>query len=184
MKSEYLKVIMTDRNEFKTTADLSFRGTDYTKVDVKIDTGCGYSSFPALRLGITPSDAYRLKVVDSSDTTIRKAISFGVNDSKLKREEDKKKFKNKMYMDLTSITFRHDLSGLSIGNYAIGNCDVRISYDRTGNILIGMDILKRLDIHIGTIDTGQTVLIGCRKGMLTQGYRNELNRLFDVRKVI
>ena len=70
MKSNFLKVIMTDRNEFRTTADLSFRGTDFTKVDVKIDTGCGYSSFPVSRLGITPSDAYLLKMADSSDPAI------------------------------------------------------------------------------------------------------------------
>ena len=184
MKNDYLKIIMTDRNEFRTTADLSFRGTDYTKVDVKIDTGCGYSSFPVSRLGISPTEAYLLKVSDSADPAIRKAISFGVNDSKLKREEDKKKFKSKMYMDLTSVTFRHSITGLSIGNYDIGDVDVRISYDRTGNILIGMDILKSLDVHIGTIETGETVLLGCNKGMLTQGYRDELNSLFDVRKIV
>ena len=86
MKGKYLKIVMTDRNEFRTTADLSFRGTDYKKVDVKIDTGCGYSSFPVSRLGITPTEAYLLKVVDSTDDSVRKAISFGVNDSRLKRE--------------------------------------------------------------------------------------------------
>ena len=32
MKGKYLKIVMTDRNEFRTTADLSFRGTDYKKV--------------------------------------------------------------------------------------------------------------------------------------------------------
>ena len=183
MKSEYLKIVMTDRNDFRTTADLSFRGTDFKKVDVKIDTGCGYSSFPVSRLGITPTEAYLLKVVDSSDDSIRKAISFGVNDSKLKREEDKKKFKARMYMDLSSVTFKHSIANLAIGNYEIGDCDVRISYDRTGNILIGMDILKLLDVHIGTISTGQTVLLACKTGTLSQEYRDELNSLFDVKRI-
>lgn len=183
MKSEYLKIIMTDRNEFRTTADLSFRGTDYKKVDVKIDTGCGYSSFPVSRLGITPTEAYLLKVADSTDDSVRKAISFGVNDSRLKREEDKKKFKSRMYMDLTSVTFKHMVSSLSLGNYEIGDCEARISYDRTGNILIGMDILKLMDVHIGTIDTGETVMLACKRGELSKEYREELNSLFDVRRV-
>ncbi|MCR4789215.1 MAG: hypothetical protein K5888_11560 [Lachnospiraceae bacterium] len=183
MRNEYLKVIMSDRNEFRTTADLSFKGTDYTKLDVKIDTGCGYSSLPVSRLGLTSSEAYLLKVADSADPSVKKSISFGVNDSKLKREEDKRKFKRKMYMDLSGVTFKHNLSGLSIGSYPIGDCDIRISYDRTGNILIGMDILKLLDVHMGTIGTGQTILLACRKGKLSQAYREELNKLFDVRKI-
>jgi hypothetical protein len=174
---------MNNRNEFRTTANLSFKGTDYSKVDVKIDTGCGYSSFPVLRLGITSTDAYNMKVSDSADCTIKKAISFGVNDSKIKREDDKKKFKNKLYMDLASITYKHHLLNLSLNDYEIGDCDVRISYDRTGNILIGMDILKMLDVHIGTISTGETVLLACKKNELTTEYRLELNRLFDVKKI-
>ena len=74
---------MSERNEFRTTANLSFRGTDYTTVSVKIDKGCGYSSFPVARLGITATDAYSLKVADAADPTVKKAISFGVNDSKI-----------------------------------------------------------------------------------------------------
>ena len=86
-------------------------------------------------------------------------------------------------MDLTSVTFKHTVFSLSLGGYEIGDCEARISYDRTGNILIGMDILKLMDVHIGTIDTGETVLLACKRGELSKEYREELNSLFDVRQI-
>ena len=172
MKNSYIRVIMNGKNEFRTTASLTFKGIEYSKVDVKIDTGCGYSSFPSM------------KRIDSNDDSIVKGISFGVNDTALKRKEDKKKFRSGLYMDLTSITYKHSIIDFAIDEYEISDCDVRISYDRTGNILIGMDILKKLDTHIGTIETGETVLLACKKDNLSNEYRKELNSLFDVREMV
>ena len=60
MKSSFIKVFLSAKNEFRTNMDLVFNGTEYKKVDVKIDTGCGYSSFPVCKLGISPSDAYAM----------------------------------------------------------------------------------------------------------------------------
>jgi len=184
MKNSYIRVVMNGKNEFRTTASLTFKGIEYSKVDVKIDTGCGYSSFPAKRLGISDFDAYSMKRIDSNDDSIVKGISFGVNDTALKRKEDKKKFRSGLYMDLTSITYKHSIIDFAIDEYEISDCDVRISYDRTGNILIGMDILKKLDTHIGTIETGETVLLACKKDNLSNEYRKELNSLFDVREMV
>jgi hypothetical protein len=174
---------MNEHNEFRTAANLVFKGNAYSKVDVKIDTGCGHSSFPAMKLGLSAKAAYAMKAHDCADDTVQKSISFGVNDSALSRSEDKKKFRNGMYMDLASITFKHHLDTLTLDGYDIGDCDIRISYDRTGNILIGMDILKKLDIHIGTITSGDTVLLACANNHLTDGFRRELNSLFDVRDI-
>jgi hypothetical protein len=175
---------MNERNEFRTCASLLFKGAQYTKVDVKIDTGCGYSSFPARRLGLSEKAAYDMKTQDCRDENIRKAISFGVNDSITKRKEDVKKFKKKMFMELTSITFNHCVENLILDDYDIGRKNIKISYDRTGNILIGMDILKSLDVHFGTAVDGRTILLACKGESLTKEYLKELNSLFNVREVI
>lgn len=37
----------------------------------------------------------------------------------------------------------------SLNNYNIGTQDVYVNYNRRGNILIGMDILKQFDFYIG-----------------------------------
>ena len=89
MRNSYIKIPLNENNEFKTKANLSFKGIDYNGIEVKIDTGCGHSSFPVARFGINQSDAYQMKIKDCEDKSVKKAISFGVNDSKRKREEDK-----------------------------------------------------------------------------------------------
>lgn len=156
----------------------------FANVNVKIDTGCPHTSFPMQKLGISDAEAYRMKLKDSNDASIMKSISFGVNDSKTKKDEDKKKFRSKRYMELNSISFRHIATGLSICDMDIGDFEVSVSYDRVGNILIGMDILKTLEVHMGTISTGETVLLACPRNNITNDYRQELNSMFDVRKVV
>ena len=62
----------------------------------------------------------------------------------------------------------------------LGDLDVKISYTRTGNILIGMDILKTLDIHIATIKTGETILLACPLDRINDEYLLELQKLYDI----
>ena len=137
-----------------------------------------------LKLGISDTEAYKLKVRDCGDKRVAKSISFGVNDTKQKKDEDKKKFKSQRYMELNSISFKHTAIDFSLNDLSLGDIDVLVSYDRVGNILIGMDILKKLEIHIGTLATGETVLLACSKDNLSDEYRLRLNSLFDVRKVV
>ena len=85
--------------------------------------------------------------------------------------------------NISSITFQHFLKNISINGYEIGDYEARISYDRTGNVLIGMDLLKDFDIHIGKTADKETVLLACKNSNLTDEYRIELHSMFDVRKV-
>ncbi|MBR6223261.1 MAG: hypothetical protein IKQ71_07470 [Lachnospiraceae bacterium] len=66
----------------------------------------------------------------------------------------------------------------------IGNIEGSVSYDRIGNILIGMDILKKLETHIGTTATGDTVLLACPKDKVTYDYWDKLGNLYDLRNDI
>ena len=183
MKNDFIRVVLNSRNELRAEASLSINGLTFINVDVKIDTGCPKTSFPLLRMGVLDKDAYSMKLKDCSDPSVAKSISFGVNDSNQKKEEDKRKFKAHRYMDLYSISFRHIAKDLSIDGVLLGDYDVSVSYDRVGNILIGMDILQTLEIHMGRIGTGEIVMLACPKNNITQGYRDELNNLFDVRRI-
>ncbi|MBQ9438488.1 MAG: hypothetical protein IJU50_09150 [Lachnospiraceae bacterium] len=184
MKNSYMELILTAKNEFRAEAAFQINGMFFDKVNVKIDTGCPRTSMPMLKLGLSDFEAYKLKAQDCGDKSIAKSISFGVNDSKQKKEEDKKKFKAKRYMELGSISFRHTAKNFVLDDLDMGDIDVLVSYDRVGNILIGMDILKNLEIHIGTLQTGETVLLACQKGDLSDEYRERLNQLFDVRRLV
>lgn len=156
---------------------------DFSKVNVKIDKGCPRTSFPLLKFGISDYEAYRFKARDCGDSGVPKSIPFGVNDTKQKRIEDKRKFRAKIYMELNSISFRHIAENFAINDVRISDVDVLVSYDRTGNILIGMDILKRLETHIGVSKTGETVLLACPRENLTDEYWAKLADLFCVKSV-
>lgn len=184
MTNDFCKIVLSAKNEFRTTADFELNGLTFHAVDVKIDTGCPHTSFPALKLGISDEVAYRMKEKDCADNAVQKTISFGVNDSKQKRDEDKKKFKSRRFMELNSISFRHKAQNFTLGGLLLGDFDISVSYDRTGNILIGMDILKNLDIHIGTNAEGRTVLLATKHKTETEEFRAELAKLFDVKKLV
>ena len=47
-------------------------------------------------------------------------------------------------MELKSITFQHKNFEIDFGGVCINKDFVKVSYDRTGNILIGMDVLSQL----------------------------------------
>ena len=58
---------------------------------------------------------------------------------------------------------------------------MKVSYDRTGNILIGMDVLSQMDIHIGKSKIlEKTVFIACPYDSLNQEYLEALNQHFDI----
>ncbi|SFB69646.1 hypothetical protein [Butyrivibrio sp. YAB3001] len=61
---------------------------------------------------------------------------------------------------------------------------VRVTPHTTGNILLGMDVIKKMDNHIGTSKiTGQTVLLACPENAISKGYLNALDRHFGIKKI-
>ena len=93
-----------------------------------------------------------MKQRDCDDDRIRKEISFGVNDPKEKRDADKEKFKDRKYMELQSITFQHRNFEIDFGGVCINKDFVKVSYDRTGNILIETDgVPDMLGRHLGSV---------------------------------
>ncbi len=147
--NDFLIIKLNQKNEFRTNASFEINEMKFSAVDVKIDTGCPHTSFPMLKLGLSEETAYKLKEQDCQNENVAKTISFGVNDTKTKRDEDKRKFKSKRYMELNSISFKHTAKNFSLGVLPLGDFPISVSYDRTGNTLIGMDILKKLEIFIG-----------------------------------
>ena len=58
---------------------------------------------------------------------------------------------------------------------------VKVSYDRTGNILIGMDVLSQMDIHIGKSKVlGKTVFLACPYTAINREYLEALSQHFDI----
>lgn len=184
MKSKYILLEMNQRNEIRANVSMAIKSMELTKIEdmnVKIDTGCPYTSIPILRFGISNAKAQQMKQRDCGDDRIRKEISFGVNDTKEKRDSDKEKFEAGKYMELKSITFQHRDFEIDFGGVCISRDFVKVSYDRTGNILIGMDVLSQMDIHIGKSKIlEKTVFLACPYASMNREYLETLKRHFDI----
>lgn len=184
MTNNYIRVVLGEikRNEFKVDASLELFGNVFSGIEIKIDTGCSYTNIPAQKIGISPKSAEIMKTRDISNDSIKKHISFGVNDSRDKRENDRKLFKAKQYDQLTSVSFVHQVQNLTLDNVNMGDYNVRVNYDRTGNILLGMDILKDWDIHMGmSLVTGENIFMGCPRDRISPEYLQALEIEFGLK---
>ena len=76
MSSDFLSVKLNSKNEFRTTAGFVLNGMNFSAVDVKIDTGCPYTSFPILKLGVSEEAAYKLKQLDCQNNSVAKTIKI------------------------------------------------------------------------------------------------------------
>jgi hypothetical protein len=88
MKNKYILPEMNQRNEIRADVNMAMKSMELTEIEnmnVKIDTGCPYTSIPILRFGISSAKAQQMKQRDCDDDRVRKEISFGVNDSKENR---------------------------------------------------------------------------------------------------
>lgn len=183
MRNKYILLEMNKKNEIRADVDISIASLELfglENVNVKIDTGCPYTSIPIKKLGISPEKALEWKKRDIEDSNIQKKISYGVNDTEEQKELYREMLKQGKYEELPAVTFLHSGLTMSFDGVKINSSSVKVSYDRTGNILIGMDILKNWDIHMGTTKNGKTVLLACPKDQLNDEYFLELNNLFEL----
>lgn len=77
--------------------------------------------------------------------------------------------------------FMHKISDFTIGGVKISSDKICLNYDRKGNILIGMDILKEWDIHIGVSkETGKSLFLACPVKNKSEEYLDTLKRHFEL----
>lgn len=153
----------------------------FLDIEVKIDTGCSISTIPLQRLKVSNTLCKVLKRVDICNH-VPYYLSYGVESGGLKHKrpitEDEK-------MNCSAMKFAHKVSNLTIAGVQISCDNIYLNYDRKGNILIGMDILREWDIHMGISKiTGKNLFLACSKENLCPEYQKALMRHFDLLQTI
>lgn len=145
----------------------------------KIDTGCAKTNIPIRRLNISNKRAEALKQ-KAINEKVPYNPTYGVSDTIDIRKKDKDLIKNGNLMDVKSLRFNYNADSITLDDQWLGGCDIGINFDRTGNILIGLDILKRFQIIIDTsVITGKYTLIGCLKSQPEkETYYNAIKKHF------
>ena len=180
--SKYIKLVMQHVGKgggtFSTFASFSIDNIDmpFEHVDVKIDTGCSISTIPLAKFEYLRLLLNQLKA-DDIRNEVEYLFSSGVETGGQKHTAPIT-FRDKMACP--ALKFRHTVSNFKICDVPISADHLYINYDRMSNILIGMDILKDWDIHMGTIDTGETVFLACPKDQINDEYLQELEDIFHI----
>jgi hypothetical protein len=186
MKNSFMFVAY-ENFSFKAPFTVSVQGINIT-VQCKIDTGCMKTCIPIKRLNVSDATAMKLKE-DAIRSGITYNRTYGVSDTQVNKDADALLIKQGRLAECTSLRFMQHAEKFEIAGYDFGQIDVGVNYDRTGNILIGMDILSQMDIHIGKSRiANETVLLACSYDNINAEYLSALERHFalgtNIQKVI
>lgn len=198
----FIKIILSNNNELRLdNVSMSILGMCFQNINVKIDTGCPYSTIPIQRLNMSASQVEPYKRNDANKliSDIQHHMRNGYAMKQAIQKESKNSFKLSYgvesggrkhkplnllsvqdIMNASEISFKHKATDIDFNGINIPDREIYINYDRMGNILIGMDILKDWDIHMGTIDTGETIFLGCPKDQINDEYLQELENTFHI----
>lgn len=181
MMSNYIKIKMNPSKKgnggsFYVRASYKLENIEapFENILVKIDTGCAVSTIP---LGKQPNEIRIQQKKNDILNNTEYLKSYGVETGGEEHPESvtfEEKLADKAYK------FKHKISNFLIGGMKINTDSIYLNYDRKGNILIGMDILKDWDIHIGTVQNGETIFLACPKDQLNDDYYRELNSVFGI----
>lgn len=187
MNDKYIKIIMTQTGiggSFNALATFELDNIQnvISNVKIKMDTGCSISVIP---LAAFNTDKEYLTALKQSDINgdIDYVVSYGVETGS-SRPPKPESYEEKMASP--ALKFKHTIKNFSINGVQLNHKTIHINYDRTGNILIGMDIMKDWDIHISTVtnpdleETGKTIFLACPKDSINAEYISELKRLFKI----
>lgn len=131
LMNNYIKINISKKNELRCVGSFELFGIKLDKLSLKIDTGCGYTSIPLKRTPLEEEVLYNHMIEDYSNPKIKKTMTFGVNDTELKRKSDKIKFDSGDYLGLTSIACEHNIKNLTLDGYNLGDFNIMVSYKRT-----------------------------------------------------
>lgn len=165
--TDFLKLYLSKSYEFRTDFEATIFGIHSNSIyfpfirqtGIKIDTGAHGILIPLKTLGWDPDEI--AKFIDASISDKSKlSVLHGVESTNSLsnadlRNSDENFIKN--YKGLVISTIADDLR---IGSLRFKDVPVRVTPYSTGNILLGMDILKDLDTHIGIDkESGKTILL-------------------------
>lgn len=163
----FIECELTETNEFLIELSLSLFGISKTLI-AKIDTGSDRTIIPISVFGFSLEE--RRKLYQEEFKSFRKMfITNNYSDMEIyKLDKENYAFMN--------TNFEYTNIDIFIKDMLLPKQNVLINYGIEKCILIGMDILKQLDIHINTTN-GKTILLACPQIYINQDYINRLNHL-------
>lgn len=190
--TDFLEITLTKSLEFRCDFKADIYGIHSESIfypsirqsGIKIDTGAHGILIPLRTLCWTDEQIQNL--FDDAVKKSKKSLSVingvesvnSISSSQLRNETDSfiKEFKG------VAISILADR--IVVGNLEFIDVPVRVTPHTTGNILLGMDIIKQMDNHIGTRKiTGETTLLACPENAIGDDYLSALNKHFGINRI-
>ena len=185
MTNNYFKVYSNGNRRFEVTLEFYLDGERYSTPRAIIDTGCPTSLIPANILfgiyGDMNSPEVRSKMREEKAIAIskgyRRYTHRGIGNS------TKSIGVGNTFEDILNnkrVVFERDATNISINHCSIQDTKVRISYDDLGITLIGYELLKQLDIHMGLSSDRRMCIVGCPRQQFNNEYLKALEETFGL----
>lgn len=160
--------------------DINSIGLAFENIDVKIDTGCSVSTLSMQRYRLSGEFCKSCKEQDIKNN-IPYMLSYGVETGG-RRHSIPVSYEEKM--DCTAMKFLHGISHFVLERIELPVNNIYINYDRANHMLIGMDILDKLDIHMGESKAnGKQIFLACPKNEITADYQEALEKHFGLTQI-
>ncbi len=161
--------------------DLDNFNAHFQNITVKIDTGCSVSTIPMKKLNVSDQICQSLKSTDI-DNSVEYMRSYGVETGGLYHPEPITK---EQKMKCTALKFKHAIKDLRLNGMLIPTQTIFLNYDRSGNILIGMDILSMMKSYCDiSKKTGKLTLLCCLRNAMTIDFDKALMDHFGLKYTI
>lgn len=187
MTNNYIAAELSRKREFRVdfACNICNIETDFTyrkesiKSGIKIDTGAQRTLIPLKTLGwsdiaITTliETAYSL---DKNSFSIVRGVESNNNLTTAELHDmsldDLKRYKG--------LAVKVRASYIKIGSILVNNIDVKVTTQTTGSVLLGMDVLKNWDIHVGRDRNSDNILLlACPLDNINKDYLNEIHNSF------
>lgn len=165
------------RNGFLTYATFEYKGL-IRMCPFLIDTGCGITNISVRRIPMEYKESLKLKE-EAILSGARARVSIGVNNTEAEVQSTLKLIKTGEIINCKLVSFEQDISRLVVSGFNVGDRTVMMSFDREGIPLLGMDILKDWDIHIGkSVISGKVIFLGCPRDRINPQYLEALEKEF------
>ena len=149
----------------------------FNKVPVKIDTGCSTSTIPVRKLGVSKIVCNKIKEKDIREN-IKSVLSYGIETG---GNIHLKPVTKHQQLKCSALKFKHTIYDFEIEGVGIPVSSIYLNYDRSSNILIGMDILEQMVSHIDiSKKTGKLMLLSAPRENVNSDFYYEMKNHFGV----
>ena len=146
--ADYLEIKLNKNDLFISNA--KFRLMNFTREDIGVRIVLGY-----------PYTIVPLRTLADDDSIIAMMKEF---DEKLGSDTIESKCTHPFDGCENIKLFSHVMHDLELNDYFVGDVPCYVDYDRSGDIIIGTDLLRAMEIHYGVSQkTFEFLLLGCMK---------------------